>query len=77
MKAIGLNILLDDCERKVVISGDLAISYDEMDRMNLALMGIRHRNLAVDKLQNVWVRSFVKQQDDVHQCRNLMGALGY
>ncbi len=53
MKAIGLNILLDDCERKVVISGDLAISYDEMDRMNLALMGIRHRNLAVDKLQNV------------------------
>ncbi len=57
MKAIGSNILLDDCERKVVISGDLAISYDEMDRMNLALMKIRHPNLAVDDLQNVMQES--------------------
>lgn len=72
-----LKILIDDCESSVVIGGDLSISYDEIDRMNQALMKLRHPNLAIDELQNRWTRDFVKRVDDVRQLDSLMKSMGY
>ncbi len=69
-------MLLDDCERRIVTGSGVSISYDEFDRMRLALMGIKHPNLAVDHLRNRWTQRFAEWEDEIHQLHGLRKFLG-
>lgn len=73
---ISKRILLDDCERRIVMGSGVSISYDEFDRMRLALMGIKHPNLAVDHLRNRWTQRFAAREDEIHQLYDLRKFLG-
>lgn len=65
-------ITINDCEREIVISPTLIISFDEHDRMLEALMKIKHPNLIIDKPENKWVQSFIKSETNKHILRILM-----
>ncbi len=69
-------MLLDDYERRIVTGSGVSISYDEFDRMRLALMGIKHPNLAVDHLRNGWTQRFAEREDEIHQLHGLRKFLG-
>ncbi len=69
-------MLLDDCKRRIVTRSGVSISYEEFDRMRLALMGIRHPNLAVDYLRNRWTQRFAEREDEIHQLHGLRKFLG-
>ena len=70
-------IKINDCEREIVISNGLIISFDEYGRLREALMKIKHPNLIIDSPRNKWVQNFIKLEDDKHGLNNLMKAMGY
>jgi len=72
-----MKIIINDCEREIVISNELIISFDEYNRMREALMKIKHPNLIIEKPRNKWVQNFIKSENDKHSLRNLMISLGH
>ena len=72
-----MNIIINDCERDIVLHNELIVSFDEYARMQEALMKIRHPNLVIDEPRNKWVQSFIKSENDKHTLKNLMTTMGY
>jgi len=72
-----MNIIINDCEREIVIRNELIISFDEYNRMQEALMKIKHPNLTIEEPQNKSVQNFIKSENDKHSFRNLMKSLGH
>ena len=70
-------MLISDIEKEITLTKDeeLAISFDEYNRMQQGLMKIKHPNLVIEGPDNKYVKNFIKAEEDKIRFINLMEAL--
>jgi len=69
-------MLIDDIKKEIVMGEDdgLILSFGEYDEMRQGLIKIKYPNLVVEESQNEYVKSFIEEEKDRWDLKNMMEA---